>query len=45
MNQPVPSAFLLEKYLNDQCTDQEKELVEKWYASINGKTDYLDSLI
>lgn len=44
MNQPAPSAFLLEKYLNDQCTDQEKELVEKWYASINGKTDYLDSL-
>ncbi|MBE9461244.1 FecR family protein [Dyadobacter subterraneus] len=44
MNQPVPSAFLLEKYLNDQCTAQEKEVVEKWYASINGKTDYLDSL-
>ncbi|MEO6685091.1 MAG: FecR family protein [Dyadobacter sp.] len=44
MNQPVPSAFLLEKYLNDQCTAQEKEQVEKWYESINGKTDYLDSL-
>ncbi|MCF0057239.1 FecR family protein [Dyadobacter sp. CY356] len=44
MNQPVPSAFLLEKYLNDQCTAQEKELVDKWYASINGKTDYLDTL-
>ena len=44
MNQSVPSAFLLEKYLNDQCTAQEIELVEKWYASINGKTDYLDSL-
>lgn len=44
MNQPVPSAFLLEKYLNEQCNAQEKELVEKWYASINGKTDYLDSL-
>lgn len=44
MSQPAPSAFLLEKYLNDQCTAQEKELVEKWYASINGKTDYLDTL-
>lgn len=44
MNQPVPSAFLLEKYLNDQCTAQEKELVEKWYASLNGRTDYLDTL-
>lgn len=38
------SAFLLEKYLQDKCTDQEKELVEKWYASIQGKTDYLNTL-
>lgn len=38
------SPFLLEKYLNDNCSAQEKELVENWYASLNGKTDYLDSL-
>jgi transmembrane sensor len=44
MSQPVPSAFLLKKYLHDQCTDPEKELVENWYASLHNKTDYLDSL-
>jgi len=38
------SPFLLEKYLNDNCTAQEKELVENWYASLSGKMDYLDSL-
>ncbi|TLU99486.1 FecR family protein [Dyadobacter luticola] len=42
---PKPiSPVLLEKYLSGQCTDQEKELVENWYASIEGETDYLDTL-
>ncbi|RRB10247.1 FecR family protein [Larkinella knui] len=35
---------LLEKYLRNQCTEQEKERVEAWYASLDGKPDYLDSL-
>ncbi|RRB04608.1 FecR family protein [Larkinella rosea] len=42
---PTPiSPHLLDKYLRDQCTDQEKELVEAWYASLNGKSDFLGSL-
>ncbi|WP_338869976.1 FecR family protein [Spirosoma sp. SC4-14] len=42
---PSPiSPILLDKYLRNQCTDQEKELVEAWYASLNGTPDYLDSL-
>jgi transmembrane sensor len=38
------SPQLLDKYLRNQCTDQEKERVEAWYASLHGKPDYLDSL-
>jgi len=38
------SPALLEKYLNNQCTDSEKELVEAWYASLRGTTDYIGSL-
>lgn len=37
----IPPA-LLEKYLSGQCTEAEKELVEKWYASLQGETRYLD---
>ena len=35
---------LLQKYLGNQCTDAEKELVENWYASLNGQRNYLDNL-
>ena len=35
---------LLQKYLENQCTDAEKELVENWYASLNGQRNYLDKL-
>jgi len=38
------SPQLLDKYLNNQCTDEERELVENWFASLNGKPDFLDSL-
>lgn len=44
MPPPPISPILLEKYLRNQCTDQEKELVEAWYASLNGQADFLDSL-
>jgi transmembrane sensor len=36
--------LLLEKYLNNQCTDTERELVETWYASLKGTQDHLDRL-
>lgn len=39
----IPSA-LLEKYLSGACTDAEKELVEAWYASLQGEPRYLDHL-
>lgn len=35
---------LLEKYLNGECTEAEKELVEAWYASLEGEARYLDHL-
>lgn len=38
------SPQLLDKYLNNQCTDEERALVEAWYASLRGKQDYLDAL-
>jgi len=38
------SPLLLEKYLNNECTDSEKELVEAWYASLRGPSDYIGSL-
>ncbi|MGV3603943.1 MAG: FecR family protein [Dyadobacter fermentans] len=39
----IPPA-LLEKYLSGACTDAEKEIVEAWYASLDGETRYLDHL-
>ncbi|OJV19971.1 MAG: iron dicitrate transport regulator FecR [Dyadobacter sp. 50-39] len=39
----IPPA-LLERYLSGECTDEEKELVETWYASLQGETRYLDHL-
>ncbi|MFC5409827.1 FecR family protein [Larkinella bovis] len=44
MPPPPISPHLLDKYLQNQCTDQEKELVEAWYAALNGRPDFLDSL-
>ncbi len=38
------SPKLLDKYLNNQCTDDERELVEKWFASLRGESDFLGSL-
>jgi len=39
----IPPA-LLEKYLSGACTDAEKEIVEAWYASLEGEPRYLDNL-
>ncbi|SDE09330.1 FecR family protein [Dyadobacter soli] len=39
----IPPA-LLEKYLSGECTDAEKEVVEAWYASLQGEPRYLDHL-
>ncbi|GAB3932478.1 FecR family protein [Larkinella terrae] len=44
MPPPPISPHLLDKYVRNQCTDQEKEQVEAWYASLNGKPDFLNSL-
>ncbi|SEI82881.1 FecR family protein [Dyadobacter koreensis] len=38
------SPQLLDKYLNNQCTDEERQRVENWFASLRGKSDFLDSL-
>lgn len=38
------SPLLLEKYINNTCTEQEKQLVEAWYASLQGNNNYLESL-
>ncbi|MCF2497976.1 FecR family protein [Dyadobacter chenhuakuii] len=44
MKAPFISPVLLEKYLLDQCNDQEKEEVEAWYAAIKGDADHLEKL-
>jgi transmembrane sensor len=44
MRQPPISPQLLDKYLRNQCTREEKELVEAWYTSLEKQPDYLDSL-
>ncbi|MBD2755809.1 FecR family protein [Spirosoma validum] len=45
MKPPSPiSPDLLDKYLRNECNDQEKEQVEAWYATLRNKTDYIDSL-
>ncbi|MGA0559683.1 FecR family protein [Larkinella sp. VNQ87] len=38
------SPLLLEKYLRNECTEEEKKRVEAWYAALDGKPDYLDTL-
>lgn len=36
---------ILDKYLNNRCTEEEKQLVEQWYLSLgHGNPNYLDSL-
>jgi transmembrane sensor len=44
MNQPLITPELLQKYLNEQCTDSERAMVEDWYASLKGTPRYLDTL-
>ena len=44
MPPPNISPLLLDKYLRNQCTEQEKEWVEAWYASLRGNPDYIGSL-
>jgi transmembrane sensor len=44
MKPPGISPLLLEKYLLDQCSEEEKALVEAWYESLQGETRYLDHL-
>jgi ferric-dicitrate binding protein FerR (iron transport regulator) len=44
MKAPLISPELLEKYLLDQCSDQEKEEVEAWYAALKGEQKYLETL-
>jgi transmembrane sensor len=44
MAPPNISPQLLEKYLNNTCSEEERALVEAWYASLQGKQDYLDTL-
>ncbi|GAB3687349.1 FecR domain-containing protein [Spirosoma flavus] len=40
---PKISPSLLDKYLRNDCTEQEKQQVEAWYASLQNNTDYLSS--
>ena len=44
MHENYISPPLLEKYLNETCSEEEKEQVEAWYAGLHGKTDYLNTL-
>lgn len=44
MKPPPISPDLLDKYLRNECTDQEKELVEAWYATLRNQPNYLDAL-
>lgn len=30
---------LLDRYLNDRCTDEEKEVIVKWYESLSGESE------
>ncbi|WP_420150573.1 FecR family protein [Spirosoma sp.] len=44
MKPPPIAPDLLDKYLRNECTDQEKQQVEAWYASLHGDSDFLSSL-
>ncbi len=44
MQKPYIDPQLLIKYLDNQCSNSEKELVEEWYANIKGIPNYLDSI-
>ncbi|GAB2787255.1 FecR domain-containing protein [Rhabdobacter roseus] len=44
MKQAPLSPELLQKYLLDECTAEERDLVEAWYASLQGTSNYLSTL-
>ncbi|PWJ56836.1 ferric-dicitrate binding protein FerR (iron transport regulator) [Dyadobacter jejuensis] len=44
MQKPYIDPQLLKKYLDNQCNDSEKEMVEQWYAQIIGIPNYLDTI-
>ncbi|WP_128546957.1 FecR family protein [Larkinella soli] len=44
MPPPRISPQLLDKYLRNQCTDEERAQVEAWFASLDGPPDFLGSL-
>lgn len=44
MERPYIPPDLLEKYLNGTATPTENEVVERWYASLQGQPDYLSTL-
>ncbi len=44
MNKPTITPELLQKYLDEACTEPEKATVEHWYASLGGTAQYLDTL-
>lgn len=44
MNQIPISPLLLQKYLNSTCTKTEIDAVEKWYASLTGEQNYLETI-
>ncbi|MCE7059312.1 FecR family protein [Dyadobacter sp. CY343] len=43
MTPQIPPS-LLQKYLLDQCTEEEKVQVEAWYESLQGESAFLDQL-
>ncbi|WP_159470551.1 FecR family protein [Dyadobacter sp. 3J3] len=43
-NKPEISPQLLEKYLQGLCSDHEKNIIEKWYATLETPGQYLESV-
>jgi|GEM_PF-5584243 hypothetical protein len=44
MKSSTISANLLQKYVDEACTESEKKLVDNWYGALKGASNYLDSL-
>lgn len=46
MGKPPPyiSPEVLQRYLHNTCTDQEREAVEAWYSTLQGTPEYLNTL-
>lgn len=44
MKEPLVDNHLLKKYLDGECTDQEIEIVEKWYEDLTKVSNYLDNI-